>query len=157
MDIVIRRGETGDLERLAAFLQQLFMSETDFAADTAKNRAGLGLLLMNPEAGTIFVAEAAGIVVGMVTAQLVVSTSAGGYSILLEDMYVAPGYRRKGVASRLLAQALAWGSERNARRIQLVAAEANTGALWFYRQAGLRKSQMTALYGLLDNINLNSG
>ena len=69
-----------------------------------------------------FVAEADDIVVGMVTAQIVVSTSIGGYSILLEDMYVASGFRRKGVGSKLLELVLVWGSERDARRVQLVAA-----------------------------------
>jgi len=75
------------------------------------------LLLAEPHASTIFVAEADGVVVGMVTAQIVISTSIGGYSILLEDMYVASGFRRKGVGSKLLEQVLVWGSEHDARRV----------------------------------------
>jgi len=152
MNILTRKGEAGDIEQLVTFLQHLFAIEKDFTIDAERHRAGLHLLLAAPEARAVFVAEAAGAVVGMVTAQLVVSTSVGGYSILLEDMYVAAGFRRKGVGSKLLGQVFIWGFERGARRVQLVAAETNTGAFRFYRQAGLLKSHMTALYGKLDDI-----
>ncbi|HAR49730.1 MAG TPA: GNAT family N-acetyltransferase, partial [Smithella sp.] len=116
-------------------------------------RAGLQLLLADQRVRTIFVAEAAGMVLGMVTAQIVVSTSSGGYSILLEDMYVDAGFRRKGIGTKLLAQVLVWGSAQGAGRVQLVADVTNIGALMFYRQAGLLTSRMTALYGTLDAIN----
>ena len=156
MDLIIRKGDDGDLEMLATFLKRLFTLEKDFTIDADRHRAGLHLLLAEPHARTIFVAEADGVVVGMVTAQIVVSTSIGGYSILLEDMYVASGFRRKGVGSKLLEQVLVWGSEHDARRVQLVADTANTEAFRFYRQAGLLESHMTALYGKLDAINSNS-
>ena len=105
---------------LVKFLQYLFAIEKDFTIDADRHRAGLHLLLAEPHARTIFVAEADGVVVGMVTAQIVVSTSIGGYSILLEDMYVASGFRRKGVGSKLLERVLVWGSERDARRAAMV-------------------------------------
>jgi len=155
MNIRIRKGEAGDIETLATFLQDLFAIEKDFTIDVDRHRAGLHLLLAEPHARTIFVAEAAGVVVGMVTAQLVVSTSSGGYSILLEDMYVAPGFRRKGIGAKLLDQVLVWGAERGACRVQLVAAAGNNRALRFYRRAGLLKSDMTALYGKMDAVNRN--
>ncbi|MFZ2395455.1 MAG: hypothetical protein WAW09_04130, partial [Smithella sp.] len=87
-NIRIRKGEPGDIEAMVTFLHHLFALEKDFVIDADKNRAGLQLLLADQRVRTIFVAEAAGMVLGMVTAQIVVSTSSGGYSILLEDMYV---------------------------------------------------------------------
>lgn len=149
----IRRGETRDVEMLVTFFWDLFMMEKDFAMDAESHRAGLLLLLANPGEAAVFVAEADGVVVGMATAQIVVSTSIGGYSIVLEDMYVSAGFRRKGVGSKLLENVLAWGSERGARRVQLVVATANARAFRFYRQAGLLKSHMTAFYGKLDVMN----
>jgi len=152
-NIRIRKGEPGDIETMVTFLYHLFAIEKDFATDADKHRAGLQLLLAETYARAIFVAEADGNVVGMVTAQIVVSTSSGGYSILLEDMYVASGFRRKGIGIKLLEQVLVWGSGQGARRVQLVADVTNIGALIFYRQAGLLTSRMTALYGTLDAIN----
>jgi GNAT superfamily N-acetyltransferase len=152
-NIRIRKGEPGDIQTMVTFLHHLFELEKDFAIDADKNRVGLQLLLVDQHAGTIYIAEAAGKVVGMVTAQIVVSTSSGGYSILLEDMYVASGFRRKGIGTKLLEQVIVWGSGQGAHRVQLVADVTNIGALMFYRQAGLLTSQMTALYGTLDAIN----
>ena len=153
MNIRIRKGEPGDIETMVTFLHHLFALEKDFAIDADKNRAGLKLLLADTRIRTIYIAEEAGKVVGMVTAQIVVSTSSGGYSILLEDMYVASGFRRKGIGTKLLEQVIVWGSGQGARRVQLVADVTNIGALMFYRQAGLQTSRMTALYGTLDVIN----
>lgn len=152
-NISIRKGESGDIETMVTFLYHLFAIEKNFATDADKHRTGLQLLLAETCARAIFVAEADGDVVGMVTAQIVVSTSVGGYSILLEDMYIASGFRRKGIGSKLLAHVLVWGSGQGARRVQLVADVTNAGALIFYRQAGLLTSRMTALYGTLDAIN----
>jgi GNAT superfamily N-acetyltransferase len=152
-NICIRKGEPGDIETMVTFLYHLFSIEKDFAIDADKNREGLQLLLANQHTRTIYIAEAAGKVVGMVTAQIVVSTSSGGYSILLEDMYVASGFRRKGIGTKLLEQVIVWGSGQGACRVQLVADVTNIGALMFYRQVGLLASRMTALYGTLDVIN----
>jgi len=158
MNIRIRKGKAGDIETLATFIGDLFAIEKDFATDADRHRTGLRLLLAEPHVrATVFVAEAKGdsAVVGMVTAQIVVSTSSGGHSILLEDMYVVPGFRRKGVGAKLLGQVLAWGAERGACRVQLVAAAGNTVALRFYRRAGILTSNMTALYGKMDAVKPN--
>jgi GNAT superfamily N-acetyltransferase len=152
-NIFIRKGEPRDIETMVTFLYHLFSIEKDFATNADKYRAGLQLLLAEPLSRAIFVAEAYGDVVGMVTVQIVVSTSSGGYSILLEDMYIVSGFRRKGIGSKLLAHVLVWGSKQGICRVQLVADVTNIGALMFYRQAGLLTSQMTALYGTLDAIN----
>lgn len=152
-NIRIRQGEPGDIETMVTFLHHLFALEKDFIIDADKNRAGLQLLLAEPHVRTIYIAEAAGKVVGMVTAQIVVSTSSGGYSILLEDMYVGSEFRRKGIGTKLLERVLVWGVGQGAGRVQLVADVSNIGALMFYRQAGLSTSRMTALYGTLDAVN----
>lgn len=156
MNVRIRKGNDQDIETLVTFIEDLFAIEKDFATDADRHRAGLRLLLAEPHVrATVFVAEAEGdsAVVGMVTAQIVVSTSVGGYSLLLEDMYVAAGFRRKGIGTKLLQRVFVWGVERGACRVQLVAAAGNTEALRFYRRAGLLKSHMTALYGEMDAIN----
>lgn len=152
-NIQIREGEDGDIEKLMTFLRQLFSIEKDFTIDADKHRAGLRLLLATPETSTIFVAEADGTVAGMVTAQIVVSTSVGGYSVLIEDMFVASGFRRQGIGSKLLGRVIIWCCEQGARRIQLVADTENAAALIFYRKAGLMKSRMIAFYGTPDVIS----
>jgi hypothetical protein len=96
MNIHIRKAEPGDIEMLVKFLHLLFTIEKDFTLDADKHRAGLHLLLENHRRGTIFVAETDVMLVGMATAQIVVSTASGGYSILLEDMYVEIPLKQAG-------------------------------------------------------------
>ena len=152
MNVTIRKGEKKDLETLISFLHELFSMEDDFASDAERQRTGLQLLLADPYLRAVFVADADGSPVGMVTAQLVVSTAEGGFSVLLEDLYVHDRFRRMGIASQLLERIIAWGGRRGALRVQLVADARNDTALRFYGQAGLFSSRMTALYGRADTV-----
>jgi GNAT superfamily N-acetyltransferase len=142
----IRNGESRDIETMVTFLHHLFAIEKDFMIDADKNRVGLQLLLADPHVKTIFVAVVDNAIVGMVTAQLVVSTAAGGYSVLLEDMYVTDNMRRLGIGTALMQKVQKWGDKKGALRIQLVADERNRTALMFYRRSGFQGSGMTGLY-----------
>lgn len=151
MNIRIRKGDIKDIDTLTAFLVRLFSIEKDFKTDPDLHRAGLRYLIEDYQSRAVFVAEAEGTVIGMVTGQLVVSTAAGGYSVLMEDMFVVSAMRQKGVGSMLFRKILAWGTAHGALRIQLVADINNRRALQFYRKAGLMRSRMTALYGRMED------
>jgi GNAT superfamily N-acetyltransferase len=146
MNTVIRKGQCDEIEVLSRLLTTLFAIETDFSVDAAGQAAGLRLLLADSSQNVIFVAENDNGIVGMVTAQLVVSTAAGGYSVLIEDMVILEEYRRQGLGTRLLQQAIAWGKERGAKRWQLVADLKNAPALAFYKNSGFQQSRMIGFY-----------
>ena len=146
MHIRLRKGDRSDIDGLSALLAGLFSLETDFTIDPEKQKAGLALFFDGREGKAIFVAEDNGILVGMVTCQLVTSTAAGGYSILLEDMYILEAYRQKRIGTALIRQVQNWGAEQGAMRIQLVADERNTTAHVFYKRLGFQGSFMTGLY-----------
>ena len=146
MHIRLRKGVRADIDGLSTLLAGLFSLETDFTIDLEKQKAGLALFLDGREGRAIFVAEDDGVLVGMVTCQLVISTAAGGYSVLLEDMYVLEAYRQKRVGTALIRQIQNWGTEQGAMRIQLVADERNTTARVFYKRLGFQGSFMTGLY-----------
>ncbi len=146
MSITVRKAGNNDIAILAEFLSELFSIESDFQVDEVRQREGLRLLLENETAAIVLVAEYEGRVCGMLSGQLVVSTAAGAYSILVEDMYVASEFRRNGVATKLLAVLEKWGREKGARRMQLVADQNNDAALALYRKNNFTCGQMTALY-----------
>jgi GNAT superfamily N-acetyltransferase len=151
--IRIRKGEKRDIETMVSLLDELFTQQEGAENSTEAHRAALSLFLQEPRTRSIFIAEANGFIVGMATAQIVVSTPSGGYSILLENLYVVPSFRRRGVGSKLLERTVAWGFEHGAHRVQLVTAAANTKASLFYRHAGLLKSPLTSFYGKIDVID----
>jgi ribosomal protein S18 acetylase RimI-like enzyme len=55
-------------------------------------------------------------------------------------MRTSPGFRRRGLAARVLGGLLAWGAERGARRAWLQVEEDNPGAVALYRRAGFSES-----------------
>ncbi len=146
MSMMIRRAGKQDIDTLISFLQELFSIETDFVADHDKQRAGLSLLLGDSDKKIIFVAVCGQDVAGMVTAQLVVSTAAGGYAVLLEDMFVKDKFRRRGVGQALLDAIKSWAEGKDAKRIQLLADQRNETVLAFYERFGFSESSMCGFY-----------
>ncbi|HET9553770.1 MAG TPA: GNAT family N-acetyltransferase [Anaeromyxobacteraceae bacterium] len=145
MPIALRPARPDDLDALVRLLGQLFALEQDFTPDEPRQRRGLALLLERPASAAVLVAEQSGRVVGMVTAQLVVSTSEGALSALVEDMVVdAPA--RGGGAGRLLLQGIeAWAARVGATRLQLLADRDNAPALDFYARLGWSPTKLVAL------------
>lgn len=150
MQIRLRKGSRADIDEAAALLADLFSIETDFTANPEKQKAGLALFFDGRGEKAIFVAESKGVLVGIVTCQLVISTAAGGYSILLEDLYVKDRFRYRGIGTSLVRLVQKWGNGRGALRIQLVADKRNKPALIFYRILGFQTSRMNGLYMPLD-------
>lgn len=146
MQIRLRKGIQADIEGLAVLLADLFSIETDFTADREKQKAGLALFLNHSEEKAIFVAENKNVLVGMVTGQLVVSTAAGGYSLLVEDLYVQERCRYRGIGASLIRMVQNWGEAKGALRIQLLVDKRNKPAQLFYKTFGFQTSRMNGFY-----------
>ena len=110
-----------------------------------KGLFALKRMLEDPARRLVLVAEADGAVIGMVTAQLVISTAEGGDAGILEDLVVDEAHRRTGVGRRLLAAAEAWARARGATRLQLLADVENGPALDFYARTGWSRTQLVCL------------
>jgi GNAT superfamily N-acetyltransferase len=80
-------------------------------------------MLEDSERCIALVAERAGKVVGMVTAQIVISTAEGGLAALVEDLVVLAGERGNGIGRRLMREVEARAKVRGATRLQLLADE----------------------------------
>ncbi len=142
---VIENANTQDIPDLIALLTILFGIEADFHADVAKQKKGLELLINHPENGVIKVAKnQKGQVIGMVSAQLVISTAQGSPSAWVEDMVVEDTYRDKGVGKALLEAALIWAKGKGATRAQLLVDTENTPALGYYAHLGWESTQLQA-------------
>lgn len=134
-----------DIADLVSLLSVLFSIEKDFNPDLTKQQKGLELLIKNNAATTIQVARnSAGKVIGMVTAQLVISTAQGAASAWIEDMVVDSSHRGLGVGKRLLEQTLAWAKSKGATRAQLLVDIANTDALGYYEHLKWESTQLQA-------------
>jgi GNAT superfamily N-acetyltransferase len=81
-------------------------------------------------------------VIGMVSGQLVISTSQGSPSVWVEDMIVNRQYRAQGVGRLLLEAVLGWAKEQGATRAQLLVDLDNLSALGYYDHLGWQASRM---------------
>ena len=144
--MVIEPAPPADIPALIELLHILFSIEQDFQPDAKKQQRGLELLLARPENAVILVARRAidGVVIGMVSAQLVISTASGAPSAWLEDVVLRPDHRACGIGRRLLDAAAEWATSQGARRMQLLADADNAPALGFYKHQGWQPTRLFA-------------
>lgn len=145
----IRRARKKDLPKLSCLLMELFSIEKDFIFDSLKQTRGIMMLLKRHSNSVVFISEEDGVVNGMATGQLVVSTAAGAYSVLVEDVVVSREFRNMGIGKSLLDELESWGISKGALRMQLVADKNNTLAAGFYINSGWRESSMEGFYKMI--------
>ena len=134
-----------DIADLINLLSILFGLERDFNADFTKQQKGLELLLKNSATATIQIARSPeGKAIGIVTAQLVISTAQGTASAWIEDMVIDASYRKHGIGKQLLQNTLTWAKTKGATRAQLLVDTANTEALSFYQHLHWESTQLQA-------------
>lgn len=144
-EITYSVANESDTDALAQLLVILFTIEKDFSPNLEKQINGLHLLLQNNQTATIQVAKNKnGKVIGMVTAQLVISTAQGAASAWIEDMVVAPEYRGHGVGKTLLQRCLDWAEQKGATRAQLLVDIENKEALGYYEHLNWQATQLQA-------------
>ncbi len=133
MDYLVRPARADDIPGMCGLLAELFSIESDFSPDRLKQARGLDLLL-NDSSGLsiVFVAEEDGEIVGMCSAQTLVSTAEGGPVALLEDVIVRKQHRGKGIGKMLLSKVAGWCAEKSISRLQLLRDADNIDALKFY-------------------------
>jgi ribosomal protein S18 acetylase RimI-like enzyme len=139
---ILEEARPDDLPQLCELLGILFEQELEFHPDAQKQETALRLLVGNPQRGRIFVARADGLLLGMVSVQILVSTALGGDVLLLEDLVVRPAHRGCGYGSALLAEVIAFAQHDGYRRITLLTDIVNRHAQRFYRRHGFRASDM---------------
>jgi ribosomal protein S18 acetylase RimI-like enzyme len=124
---MIRLGTSADLAAASGVYRRASLSN---AGDRDNLLAHPEFLILGPEGlaeGRTHVAEQDGSVAGFATW----AETAGG--VELEDLFVDPGYTRRGIATALVSRIAEIVRARGAERLEVTA---NPHALGFYRAAG---------------------
>jgi len=124
---MIRLGVPADLPAAAGVYRRASLSN---AGDRASLLAHPEHLVLGPEGlaeGRTYVAEEDGSVVGFAT------WAETGAAIELEDLFVDPGWRRRGIAAALVSRIV---DVLRARGVECLEVTANPHAQGFYRAAG---------------------
>lgn len=148
----IGNATLADVNELSGLLDKLFSIEQDFQPNTERQIKGMSLLLQHPDRAVIKVAkDEAGRLIGMVSAQLVISTAEGAPSAWVEDMVVRDEYRGKGMGRALLDSVLEWAKSKGATRAQLLVDMDNEPALGYYQHLGWQATRLGARRILLKS------
>ena len=143
--IIIKKAGCYDINQMVSLLEELFSIEQDFIFNETLQKKGLAMILGDNEKCCIMVAASEKQVVGMCSAQLLVSTAKGGMAALIEDMVVAKSYRGKGIGKKLLQSIEKWANKKGAKRMQLLADKNNVNALGFYKKQKWEATQLICL------------
>ena len=109
----IRRATAADFDPLLALFER-FYREEGFEEAVSVVAANLRQLLVREDTAA-FVAEADGAAVGAAA-----MSSAFGLEAGLEDIYVDPAWRGRGVASVLVEAGVSWARQRGCRDVEIV-------------------------------------
>ncbi|MDZ4099751.1 MAG: GNAT family N-acetyltransferase [Methylophilaceae bacterium] len=143
--VTITQAQATDIPALVDLLAELFSIEQDFQPDYEKQMRGLYMLLTDTERSTVLVARNIDQkILGMVTAQLVISTAEGAYSAWVEDMVVTANARGKGIGRKLLEQINVWAKSKGASRAQLLVDLDNQSALDYYHHLAWQSTRLAA-------------
>lgn len=133
----IRRAGATDVDALLD-LMHAFHAEAGFALDRARNGAALRAIVADESIGAIWIAEAGGVAAGHAVLTTRFTMEHTGWSGYVDDLYVAPAFRRRGVARGLLDALVAECRQRGCAALQVEVGRDNVAALAAYAAFGLR-------------------
>src|SRR5690348_6354410 len=146
----IRAGEPGDADALANLIRELAVYEKleHFARATPED---LRRHLFGPHAvAETLIAEVGAEAVGFALFFPTFSTFRGQPGLYLEDLFVRPGHRGRGIGKGLLKALARAAAERGCGRLEWAVLDWNEPAIGFYRSLGARPLDEWIVYRLDD-------
>ncbi|ATB68722.1 putative N-acetyltransferase [Sulfurospirillum diekertiae] len=147
----VDEAKNSDMESLVDLLILLFSQEAEFTPKRDSQRAGLQLILDDPQVGTLFVLKEEDKIIGMVSLLWTISTALGGRVAFLEDMVVDTAWRGRGGGHMLVEHAIAYAKKLTCKRITLLTDTDNLAAHHFYQQFGFQTSVMQPMRLILTD------
>lgn len=134
----------GDLLTLRKFARA-FHAEDGHPLTRSGSRALRQLVEGTPHALAFLVYGGSAAPIGYVVVALGFSVQHGGVDSFLDDLYIRPADRGRGLGSQVLAQLRAALRPRGVKAMHLGVMPANHGARRFYRRHGFKRSVLTLM------------
>jgi GNAT superfamily N-acetyltransferase len=133
---VIRTASPGDLPAMVILVEQYWSFEAIPGFDARRIESLLRAALFADGRARCWLAEHAGEVGGYLLAVLVFSLEHGGMMAEIDEFFVTPAFRRRGIGAALLLEAENVLRKSGVRRLQLQLGSGNARAREFYAARG---------------------
>jgi len=134
----VRSASPADIPQLLALVRRYWEFERIAGFDALRVELTLQQLLADARLGAAWVAEEHGQLRGYLVAVLLLSLEHGGLMAEVDELFVLPQARGRGLGAQLLAAAEAALAARGCVRLQLELGVANEAARAFYARNGYR-------------------
>ncbi|HEV2286728.1 MAG TPA: GNAT family N-acetyltransferase [Steroidobacteraceae bacterium] len=143
----IRGALPADIPQLLALVRRYWEFERIEGFEALRVELTLTQLVANPHLGAAWVAEEHGQLRGYLVAVLVLSLEHGGLMAEVDELFVVPEARGRGLGAQLLAAAEGALAARGCVRLQLELGVANETARAFYARRGYLARDGYGLFG----------
>ena len=144
MSATIRLATDADVPALVALMAE-FYAEAHFPLPAESAARAFAALLTAPPLGAVWLAELEGRAVGHVVLTTAFSMEYGGLRGFIDDLFVRPAARRRGIGAALLAAARAGALVRGLRALCVETGLAGHPARGLYTRAGYLDSEHALL------------
>jgi GNAT superfamily N-acetyltransferase len=135
--VAVRTARTGDGPQLLRLIRRYWEFEDIAGFDALRIEAVLMRLIdSDGSQGAVWVAEESDVLCGYLVVALVVSLEHQGPMGEIDELFVLPEARARGLGAALLTAAETWLAGRGCRRLQLQLNPANHAARAFYARRG---------------------
>ena len=135
---IVRRAGRSDVGALVDLMREFYV-EASYSLDREWAEAAFSELFENPDRGCVWIAEAAGTAAGHAVLTVRYTMEHGSLSGYIDDLFVRPRFRRRGIARALVSELFVEGRRRGCRSVYVEVGAENTPAIRLYNQFGLRR------------------
>jgi ribosomal protein S18 acetylase RimI-like enzyme len=140
----MRLATHADIERLLALMAE-FYAESGYHLDIARAAVAFEALLSEERLGRVWLLEAGPVAAGYLVLTLGFSMEYGGLDAFVDDLYVRPQHRGKGLGTRVLEEVRAYCAASGVRALHLEVGHENAVAKALYRKAGFEETNRQLL------------
>lgn len=144
MTVVIRQASVHDLPDLLDLMHE-FYAEAGYSLNPDRARAAFLPLLASGQVGQVWLAELGGQVAGHLVLTFCYSMEYGGQSAFIDDLFVRPALRNRGVGRALVGHARTICEKAGVRAMHLEVARTNGPAQSIYRAVGFASTDRELL------------
>ena len=150
-NLTFRFAEEKDIPIIFSFIKELAEYEKLFDEVKVTEETLRENLFGKRRYAEVIIAELDKVPVGQALFFHNFSTFLGKPGIYLEDLYVKPEFRSKGIGKALLKKVIEIAKERNCGRVEWVVLDWNKSAIEFYKKLGAKEMKDWLVYRLNED------